>query len=169
MKHLSVFLAILLFAAPTLAGDDASAVAVAKAKARVKAACDCDPCTCPAGTCRCTNCPCKPEKGCRVASDYERAQAEARRRGQPLAVFVGQPATPMDGWVTCRCDNLADTPAECVLVKRGGAIWLIHGRPSREEIAQVGAPLTIPRATSPMMPALPIMGFGRGGGGGGGC
>lgn len=143
MKHLLVCLVAVLMIATAQAGDDAWAVAVAKAKAQVRAraACDCSPCTCPAGTCRCTNCPCPAEKGCRVAaplpSEYQQARAEANRLGRPLAVFVGQPARPLEGWVTCSA-HLEGVPAVCVVVYRQGSAYLLPGRPSDDEVRQAG-------------------------------
>lgn len=85
----------------------------------------------------------------RPLTAYESAAREAARQGKPLAVFVGQDALPISGWVTVRYDSL-DVKSPCVLIRLNGEVWRIAGEPTVDQIRRVGHPVPVPQSFQPM-------------------
>jgi hypothetical protein len=86
---------------------------------------------------------------------FAAALALAGRSGRPLAVFVGQPAPEMAGWVTARDDAL-DQPAPCVVVLYRGEWHRLRGRPSAAEVRDAFEPRVRVQAPPPMPPMPPF-------------
>lgn len=86
----------------------------------------------------------------RPMTAYESAVREAAKQGKPLAIFVGQDAIPIPGWITLRYDSL-DVRSPCVLIRKNGDVWRIGGEPTVEQIRRVGQPTSfVPQQVQPM-------------------
>lgn len=83
-------------------------------------------------------------------SPFKAAVAEASKAGKPLAVFVGQPAPALSGWLTLRDDGL-DQPSPCVVILHRGEWLRLRGRRTAGEVRGVveSAPVYAPPSLPP--------------------